>query len=198
MHRTALSRTQRRTRTRSCRTGALKNRLSWNWSTRRRTAGGGTIRNGLSRLNRRGLIHRTWSGLRNDHARPRRLRTSRGCGRRRCRWTLWLDRRRGWRTRGHGGSRSIDLRRRCYGASGCGPRRYGRRNRGWSLRRHNWSYRRSHRTGRRGNRRRSNNSGRNRSWRSRRRGSWLRGDRSRDGGRFGLLHRRDSGFRRRS
>jgi len=194
MHRTALSGTQRRTRTRSCRTRTLKNGLAWNRSTRRGTPGGRAVRNGLSRLNRRGLVNRTGSSLRNDHARSRSLWTRRGGRRCCCSRTRWLNRRRRRCTRNRQGSRSTDLWRRCHWTGRRWAWRHAWRGRGRSLGRNNWRYWRCNRP-RRGNCRGSNNSGRNWSWRGSRWSSWLRGYRS-SCRRFGLMRRRGSGFRR--
>ncbi len=103
MHRTALARTKRRTRTtnsrRSLRTGTLENRLTRDRPSRRRTHGSDWS-SGLrcwgrrSRTRRRSLVNRTRPSLRNNHARRRCLRrgSNRGSGRTR-------------RTRGHGSSR---------------------------------------------------------------------------------------------
>ena len=208
MHRTALAWTQCRTRSGSCRTRTLENRLSWNRATRRRTACGRAIRNWLSRLNRRGLVNRTWSRLRNNHPRSRHLGTRRG-GRRSCRGrALWLSRRRRRRTR-CGRSRNIDLWRRRHWTGRRWPRRHTRSRRDWSLRRHNRGYgRRNRGCGRRNRSDRHNrsgrsnccgshNSGRNRSGRWARRSCWLGSYRS-SCGRLGFMHRRGWGFRRSS
>ena len=195
MHRTAFPWPQRRTRTRGCRAGPLKNRLPRNGSSGRRTACSRAVRNRLPGLHWRCLVNRTRSGLRNDHAWSRCLGPSRRWGRCGCGRTLRLNRRRGWRTRS-GRSGSMDLRRRCHGTGRRWPGRYGRRDRGWCLWRNNRRYGRRNRPGR-GNRRWSNNSGCNRSWRWGRRGSWFRSYRN-SGGRLGLMRRRGNRFRRRS
>lgn len=139
MHRPTLPGTQRRTCTWSpgtARTGALKNWLSWNRTSRNRTRT-------RSRLAWRGwpdrrLIHRTRSGVRNNHSRRRRLRTSRdnwSC-RSRCyrsrRLSNGLRNRRTWSRRlrhGRGSSRRTNRTRR---------NRHRWRHRNRSRRRSDW------------------------------------------------------------
>jgi hypothetical protein len=111
MHGTALAGTQwtRRTAAGRLRTRALKNGLP-----RHGTAGCGTHGPGRSarlcnrrdRPGRRGLVHRTRPGLRNDHAWRRRLRRARNCR---------------WRSGTRCSHRSLR-------SSRCGDRRRSRRN----------------------------------------------------------------------
>ena len=73
----------RRTYARHLRTRALKNRLSRHWTSGRGThvpAGRSGCERRSYRTRRRSFVHRTRSGLRNDHARRRRLRRSRNAG----------------------------------------------------------------------------------------------------------------------
>ncbi len=158
MHRAPLTRTQRRTRransgrTRGART--LKNRLARNGTPRHGTRCDRRPRLHCGhRTRRRSFIHRTRPGLRNDHARSRRLwRNRRGRRARRDyrRWRLrrrrnrgrhgprersdpgnWLGRTRNWR-------RDLRRSRRC-----CSHNRSGllrrRRNHDWFRRRHRFS-----------------------------------------------------------
>ena len=83
MHWTPFSRTQRRTRLsgRERTRGALKNWLTWNGSSRRRTRSGAG--RGCCRRRRWRFVHRAGPGLGHDHSRQRRDRSS------------WLGRRRG-------------------------------------------------------------------------------------------------------
>ena len=161
MHRTALAGTEGRPRRAlsswcSLRTRTLKNWLAGNWPAGRRTSGswGPSVSGRRDRTRRRSFVHGTRTGLRNDHARGRRLRRScrrngPGCGRcglRTCRGT---HRRRSWRGRGNyrrrgrrsGSRRSGHGRGWRNGGLLCdrGRNRPGRRGRngrgGWSRRR---------------------------------------------------------------
>ena len=195
MHGSTLTRPQRGTRAaRTCRTRALENRLTWNWTPRRGTVRNRTISDRLPGLNRRGLVHRTRTRLRNDHARSWRLR-ARGRTRRRCSsGTLRLNRSSDWSAR-NSGRGGIHLRRRRNRTGWSRTWRNRRRACRRSLWRRNRSYRRCD-WGTRGRHcRRSNNSGRDRSWRRNCRSRRLRSHRC---GRLGFLHRRCSGLRRRS
>jgi hypothetical protein len=195
MHRTTLAWTQCRTCPGSCGTWTLENRLSWNRASGCRTACRRAIRNWLSRLNRRGLVNRAWSRLRNNHARSRHLGTRRGGRRSCCGRTLWRSRRRGRGTRS-GGSRSIRLWRGRHRAGRRWPWRHAGSCRRWSLWRRNRGNGRRNRSGRH-NCRGSHNSGSHRSgwrgWGSR----WLGSYRS-SRGRLRLMRRRGGGFWRRS
>ncbi len=182
MHGTALTRTQRprRTSARHHRARALKNRLSRHRATRRGTHSPGScarrstrLCNRRNRSGRRSFVHRTRSGLRNDHARRWRLR-ARNC--RRC-------------SRAQRGERSL-RRSRCGHRRRCrhnhsGRSRGTRRCRYW---RRNWSLAWRH-CGRRPLHNGSGHCG-PRSWRRR------RNCRRRNRGRGG--RRRWSGHRRRS
>ena len=147
MHRTALARTQGRTRRAlsswcSLRTRTLKNRLAGNWAAGCRTncSRGPSVSSGRDRTRRRSFVHGTRTGLRNDQARRRRLRRPRRnrrrsgtrcsrCDLRTCRST---HRRRSWRGRGTYRRRGRSSRSRRSG-HGCGWRNngllsYGRSN----------------------------------------------------------------------
>jgi len=202
MHRTAFAGTKRRTRTtdaRSLRTRTLKNRLTRDWTAWRRThrSRGPTGLHRRRRRTRRGrFVHWPRAGLRNNHARSRRLRGP-GRDRRRNRTrrrsgSRWLRRRRSghrWR-RGRARRRDHDWRRwrnnrfwrRCaYHRSGWGYR--NRRNdRLFDDRRRNYGLRRSKRS-RRNNRRRW-------CWRLRNRRYRRSNRRLRDDGRNYRTHRR--------
>jgi len=142
MHGATLAGTKRRTRrTRGspCHgRAALKNRLAGNWTPRHGARSAGNGDSGLHRRRswpQRSLVHRTWSGLWNDHARRWRWRSSRTrCGRRRCRGRT---RRNNWRR-----SRERSLGRSWRHHQTC-------RRTGWGGRRRNW---------RRGRRRRDHTS----------------------------------------
>ncbi len=187
MHGTTLTRTQwpGRTSARNRRTRTLKN-----WLSRHGTPGHGTHRSrrrtGLCdrchRTRWRSFVHRTRSGLRNDHARRRRLR--RTCNHWRSRTRRGRrNLRRGWRRRRNHGGRSRRHRgtRRCHSRRrDCNHARSGGWNHGsrWLLR-----WRRNHfRPRSRGRRFRCRNHRRRgrrcRSWRWRR-NHRLRGDRRR-------------------
>jgi len=117
MHRTALTRSQRRTRrtdsSRPLRARALENRLSGHRTTGRRThrpCWRSCLCYRSSRTRWRRFVHRTWPGLRNNHSRRRRLRRCRSRWRRRTR-NRRCRRRRGC---GRGGNRRRCWRRRHY------------------------------------------------------------------------------------
>jgi hypothetical protein len=139
MHGATLAGTKRRTRrTRrsTChRRTALKNRLAGNWTPRYGTRSAGDGNSGLHRRRswpQRSLVHRTWSGLWNDHARRWRWRSGRTrCNRRRCRRTRRNNWRRG-RERSLG--RSWRHHRTCRNTSW-----WSRRNRRRCRRRHDRS-----------------------------------------------------------
>ena len=85
MHGPSLTGTKRRTRrtgSSTChRRTALKNRLAGNWTPRNWTRSAGDGNSGLHRRRsrpQRSLVHRTWSGLWNDHARRWRWRSEQG------------------------------------------------------------------------------------------------------------------------
>jgi hypothetical protein len=165
MHRATLAGTKRRTRgTRgsAChwRT-ALKNRLAWNWTPRHWTRGAGNGNSGLDwrRWPQRGLVHWTWSGLWNDHARRWRRRSCRtGRNQRRCRRT----RRNNWR---HGRGRSLHW---------CGRHHLTRRHTDWRRRKRTRNRRRCRRRRDRGRSLlwRRNNGPRRRNGGCRRHGYW--------------------------
>ena len=195
MHGTTLTRTQRtrRTSARNHGTRPLKN-----WLSRYRTPRHGTHRPGwrtglcdrCHRTRWRRFVHRTRPGLRNDHARRRRLRRTCNhwcCGTRRCRWNLGSggrrNRRRRWRRRRNHCGRSRrrrGTRRRHSRRRDCNHARSGGWNHGsrWLLRwgrNHFWSRSRGRRFRCRNHRRRRR---RCRSWRWRR-NHRLGGDRRR-------------------
>jgi hypothetical protein len=167
MHRTALARTERRTRSAlspwcPLRTRTLKNRLAGNWASGRRTgcSWSSSLSSRRCRTRRRSFVHGTRTGLRNDHARSGRLWRSRRSRRRsRTRCSL-CDLR---------NCRSTHRRRSRRGRCDCRGRGRSRRSRrsghGWRNRGF-LSYRRSNWPGRRGDRRggRSRGRGRRHGW----------------------------------
>jgi hypothetical protein len=178
MHRPAFTRTQWGTHARCGGTRALKNRLPWHWTARRRSrASRGSLtclRSRRGRFGGRRFVHGTRPGLGNNHAGPRpggwlSCRRGSGPGRGRCH----RGRRLCWRPRNVRGG---NLRCRAGGF---------RRNRRSlsSMRRRRW--RRHHRTNGRGR------------WRNR---LSRRARRGRTSGHWGLGRRRRnySGWRRRN
>jgi hypothetical protein len=189
MHRPALARPQGRAiRGRGAQTRALENRLAWHRTSRSRTHRGSRGPTGRSdRARRRSrpqwrLVHRTRSGLRNDHPWRRR------CHRRRCargyrpgRHAWWLRRRNCGPLGRHDGRCGASRRprgrnRRRYGSwrhrshRSCGLRRRGRRwsREGWPRGR-SWNYK-FRRSGRRRSGRLRRGNGCGRCWRSSRLG----------------------------